>query len=227
MREITRVERLLTHMLSLREYEPSAKDATVGVVQLLTQLVGTGAVTRTDLPPASRLERNTLAVIAADWGGRQDVDLVAMFTHHRVQFDQLLKLLSDWQRTRIDNARAANEQRLDQIREGQRRLALQMRVTDEEARGHRAETSSDGSDSDEEPQAEPRPETARADPLQRLLAEFTDGPQELSDYQVVIRKIEAALLRHGPLLPRSNAFEMRRTIERLTSEMRRKYRIGI
>ena len=151
IKEIKRVEGLLTHMLSRREDEQSAKDAMVGVIQLLTQLAGTGTVTRIDLPPISRLEKNTLAVIAADsdWGGRQDVDLVAMFKLHRVQFEQLLKMLLDWQRTRIGIARAENQQSLDRIDEGQRRLALQMRVADEEAREHqRADTSGSESESD-------------------------------------------------------------------------------
>ena len=147
LEKIARVESLLTLLLSNREKE-SARAVLVDIVQVLVQLTGlpNGAVSRTDLPPESRMEKNSLAIIAADWGGRQDVDLVAMYKFHREQFEQLLKMLLGWQRGRMNSARAANEMELNRIQEAQRQLAL--RVADQTAQGHSRADASDDSDSD-------------------------------------------------------------------------------
>ena len=145
--QITRVEGYFTHLLDRRADE-SARVVLIDIVQVLAQLTGlpNGAVSRTDLPPESRMEKNSVAIIAADWGGRQDVDLVALYKYHREQFEQLLSMLVGWQRVRIDDARDENKQRMDHLEKQQRHLAL--RVADRTAQQHQhSDTSDSGSDS--------------------------------------------------------------------------------
>ena len=222
--QIALVEGKLTQLLSHRA-EEGARSVLVDIVQVLTSLTGlpNGAVSRTDLPPESRMEKNSVAIISADWGGRQDVDLVAMYKYHRPQFEQMLKMLIGWQRVRIDRAKAANQEELDRIDEAQKQLAL--RVADRTARDQRAGTSdeSDGDSVDSE-QSETPGDKLFQDTLLRPLAVFNASRQELGDFQTVIRELEETLLRYGPRIPRSKAFEVRRIIERLRVEMYRKHR---
>ena len=102
VKQISRVEGLLTQLL-IHRAEEGARSVLVDIIQVLTSLTGlpSGAVSRTDLPPESRVEKNSVKIISADWGGRQDVDLVAMHKYHSEQFEQLLNMLIGWQRVRI------------------------------------------------------------------------------------------------------------------------------
>lgn len=72
VQEIRRVAGLLKLLLSNRG-DDDAKSVLVDIVQVLVQLTGLpfGAVSRTNLSPESRMEQNTFALIASDWGGRQ------------------------------------------------------------------------------------------------------------------------------------------------------------
>ena len=53
---------------------------------------------REDLPRELGLAPGRLAITTSHWAGRQDVDLVALFLHHRQHFEQLVELLIKWRR---------------------------------------------------------------------------------------------------------------------------------
>ena len=95
---VKHVQGLLAFLLTKREETPAA-GVVLEVVQLLSPLTGLpdGAVTRDDLPTESTLPAGRMAMLAAQWGGRVDIDLVSLFTSHRATFEQLARVLSDWQ----------------------------------------------------------------------------------------------------------------------------------
>jgi hypothetical protein len=82
--------------------EESARAMIGQVVQILQPLTGrdSRAVLRSNLPSLRRIRDGSVPLhvdlTAATWGGRQDIDLVALFQHHRAQFEQVYRLLSDW-----------------------------------------------------------------------------------------------------------------------------------
>ena len=158
------------------------------------------------------------------------MDLVAMYKYHRGQFEQLLKMLTGWQRVRIDRAKAENQKELDRIQEAQRQLTL--RVADLTAR-ERQDTSDEADESDEsdsdpvdfEQSAETPGEKLIQDTLLRPLTVFNASSQELGDFQTAVRDLEKTLLQFGPRIPRAKAFEVKRIVERLRVEMQRRHRV--
>ena len=107
------------------------------VIQLLTQLTGlpSGAVVREDLPRELGLDPGRLAITTAHWAGRQDVDLVALFLHHRQHFEQLAALLVKWRRGR-DEWLAGQRTEAEDEGQDEQRCALQVADrTAQEAQG--------------------------------------------------------------------------------------------
>ena len=90
--------------LLLRRDEPAAAALVVRVVQLLAPLTGLdGSVTRENLSTEAVRKRTdgSIALTASQWGGRQDIDLVLLFTQHRQHFEQLAQILREWRKKRI------------------------------------------------------------------------------------------------------------------------------
>ena len=82
--------------------DDAARAVLLEVIQILQPLTNrpSKAVMRSDLPPLARLRDGSLPLrvdlTASVWGGRQDVDVVALFEHHRPQFEQIYRVLADW-----------------------------------------------------------------------------------------------------------------------------------
>ena len=90
--------------LLLKRDEPAAASLVVRVVQLLAPLTGLdGSVTRENLSTEAVRKRTdgSIALTASQWGGRQDIDLVLLFTRHRQHFEQLAQILREWRKKRI------------------------------------------------------------------------------------------------------------------------------
>ena len=62
-----------------------------------------GSVTRENLSTEAVRKRTdgSIALTASQWGGRQDIDLVLLFTQHRQHFEQLAQILREWRKKRI------------------------------------------------------------------------------------------------------------------------------
>ena len=103
---VSRIEQVqdLMSFLLLKRGETAAATVVLRVVQLLVPLTGLpgGAMTREDLPSeaAMRHALGNVHLTASQWAGRQDIDLVALFTRHRQHYEQLSQLLMDWRHQR-------------------------------------------------------------------------------------------------------------------------------
>jgi hypothetical protein len=89
--------------LLLKRDERAAATLVVDVVQLLAPLTGLdGAVKREDLSTNAAMKHmsGSLALVASQWGGKQDIDLVLLFTLHRQHFERLSEMLRSWRKKR-------------------------------------------------------------------------------------------------------------------------------
>jgi len=92
---------------SLRQAESLAKraaDCHARVENLLFEdRDGNGDHWRENLSTEAVRKRTdgSIALTASQWGGRQDIDLVLLFTRHRQHFEQLAQILREWRKKRI------------------------------------------------------------------------------------------------------------------------------
>ena len=145
------VQRVLVILLNNRENALAAGKVleTIQLLAPLTALPG-GAVTRDDLNTESMLPPGQMAVLSAGWGGRQDIDLVALYTLHRATFEQLAHILAGWQRSRFEEVQASKEEEIEErIRQLERKI-----LQDQER--HAARECRASSSCDEEPSSSGR-----------------------------------------------------------------------
>ena len=184
-KEVERIEHvqgLLSFLLCKRE-EDGAGGVLLEVIQLLAGLTGLpdGAVVREDLPPERGLVASRLALTSANWGGRQDIDLVKLLQHHRATFEQLARVLSDWRKQRIDRSRRERAGGCDGDIDHdtdlmEQRCALQ--AADRTAQEAQREEGSSSSAAAPSPAAEGPGQKE----LRRVVVAFNESPQQRADF---------------------------------------------
>ena len=154
-----------------------ARAVLLEVIQIVNPLTDlpSKAVVRANLPALFRLRNGSLPlrvdISAEAWGGRQDVDLVALYIHHRAQFEQVYRLLSDW--WVAHQAEALRFRR--QTREEMRQPLMAELGTDDE--------------SEEEVALDPDLGTPFADTLSPIVTRFNQSEQTREDYTRTITSL--------------------------------------
>ena len=143
------------------------------VIQILQPLTGlpSQAVMRSDLPPLTKIREGffpfRVDLTASEWGGRQDIDLIELYLNHAAQFEQVYRILGDWDLS-------VKLIKIQVRQEEQREAALQRQLDESEE-----------SDGGEDPDLG-TPFAARLAPI---VQRFNDSAQEEFDYKRAIKTL--------------------------------------
>ena len=214
---VSALQGLISFFLTKRGEGPAIA-VLVELVQLLGPLTGLdGSVVREDLPPESKLDEGSLAFIATEWGGRQDVDLVLLYQHHRATFEQIKKLLLGWQRRRnLDalNARFSERAITD---ETCREQECALRVADRAAAEQQARPTSP-------PLCELATTECRDPPgvvrLKNAILALNDSEQRREDFVTAVREIESTLREYGSTMGTEQSFKAVQMLNRLKAGLK-------
>jgi hypothetical protein len=156
--------------------DASARAMVIAVIPILQPLtdLASKAVMRSDLPALGRLRDGSLPfrvdLTAVEWGGRHDIDLIALYLHQRTEFEQVYRLLSDWW-----------------VYAQAERLRIRRR-----GRGGERRPAAASSDSESEEQ-DPDLGTPFADHLRPIVQKFNTSEQTKEDYEIAIRALRTWL----------------------------------
>ena len=172
-----RVVELMKRFRRLKKRASEGDDASravvLEVIQILQPLTGlpSQAVMRSDLPPLTKIREGffpfRVDLTATEWGGRQDIDLIELYLHHAAQFEQVYRILGDWDLS-VKLIKI-------QVRQEEQREAGLQRQLDE----------SEESDGGEDPDLG-TPFAARLAPI---VQRFNDSAQEEFDYKRAIKTL--------------------------------------
>ena len=195
--------------------DDEAREALREVIRILQPLTGLGtdrqAVKRSGLPAIKRLRDGSypwhVDLTAAEWSGRQDVDVVALYLQHRAQFERVMVVLNSW------SATAEQQQQRRVHPRGRRR---QREASESSSGGSGSDSNGSGSDSDGDPSG------ARFFTLHKQIVErFNESDQTTTDFLVAIRAASNWLndaATSGPPWPRLTGGQ-RRTLREMIAEL--------
>lgn len=145
-------------------------------------------------------------MLAPEWGGRVDIDLVVLYTTHRATFEQLARVLSSWHLRRIQGALARRRHDLTE-------QMYALRAADRAA-ARAMEESDIPTFPPLEAQEQTSPGVAR---LARIVNDFNSSEQTREDMEAAIRALEQALQEHRDEISSSAAAQAEEMIETLQS----------